>query len=140
MLKCYNYTDWLIPSKLLQPIQPTEIFPDISPRENYRKSNSSFVYLQVEPAGICNSREYLLKNWNKFKYVITHDDILLSQLPNAVQYVFGGCWISPEHYNNIDITLKKFQISTLVHNLLRDLLGYDGCDFLLTCADCYSAS
>jgi len=49
---------------------------------------NSTIYLQVEPNAICYARDFLLTNWNKFKYIITYDDIILNSVPNAVKYIY----------------------------------------------------
>jgi hypothetical protein len=33
--------------------------------------------------------------WQKFEFVLTHDDELLNAIPNGWRYVFGGSWIRP---------------------------------------------
>ena len=56
------------------------------------------VALLIEPRAI--QRDVYLKiekNYNKFKYIFTHDSKLL-ELPNAKPIIWGGCWC--RDYNN----------------------------------------
>lgn len=49
--------------------------------------------LLIEPRSIQPAiYEYIKENYTKFKYVFTHDDILLNALPNAKKIVFGGIY------------------------------------------------
>jgi len=36
---------------------------------------------------------FILKNYNKFEAIWTHDKELLQKVPNAIKLPFGGCWI-----------------------------------------------
>lgn len=114
MLTSNNYSDWLFTDRLIKPNSHTDLIIDTPYANIIRSFSSKKIYIQVEPNDICKAREYLLKNWNIYKYIITHDEILLEQLPNAVRYLFGGCWIPKSYYEDINVSLKKFQISSLI--------------------------
>jgi hypothetical protein len=127
-MKLNPEVDWLDINKLVQPSKYIYIELDSLSIPNLNIVRDS-VYLQVEPNAIINAREFLLKNSSRFKYIITYDDIVLNSVPNAVKYLYGTTWIKEENYNNIDISLKNFKISTLVgfknwtpgHNLRQEL-------------------
>lgn len=56
------------------------------------------VALLIEPRAI--QRDVYLKiekNYNRFKYVFTHDSKLLETLPNAKPIIWGGCWCNIEN-------------------------------------------
>jgi hypothetical protein len=110
MLTLNPYRDWLHTDKLIQPTKNTNLQCD----SNNMLTVNSTIYLQVEPNAIWYARDFLLTNWNKFKYIITYDDIILNSVPNAVKYIYGTTWIKKDDYDNIDQSLKKFKISTLV--------------------------
>ena len=116
MITVHNYNDWLSPHKLIKPKAPINLYADqaVIASNNYNRFRKVDIYLQVETNSIGNTREYLLNNWRLFKYIFTHDAVLLSRLPNTVKYQFGGLWIKPEDYSAIDMSSKKFQISSLV--------------------------
>jgi len=124
-----RYNDSIDTSKLITPRIPVYITAD-----SYTVPSSIFpvrtkIYIQFEPNVIFPAREFLLQNWRLFKYIITHDDIILSKVPNAIKYTYGTTWLKQEDYNHIDKSLKKFKISTLVgakafapgHNLRHEL-------------------
>ena len=108
-----QYQDWFNVDSLIQPSEDIKLWLDASsipPLGFFQKH----IYLQVEPNAVCCFRDFILNNWRRFKYIITYDEILLSSLPNAIKYVWGTTWIQRDNYINIDISLKKFRISSLV--------------------------
>src|SRR5690606_14236020 len=62
-----------------------------------------------------------------FDAILTHDEELL-ELPNAIQYTFGGCWIEP---NDVKVWNKSKNISiissgktiTTGHKLRHSVIG-----------------
>jgi hypothetical protein len=70
------------------------------------------IYLQVEPNAIVNNRNFLLANWDKYKYLLTFDDALL-KFPNAYKYAPNNTWIDSKDAEQINTSSKKFQISSL---------------------------
>lgn len=124
-----RYNDSIDTTKFISPRRPVYITAD-----SYTVPSSIFpvrtrIYIQFEPNVIFPAREFLLQNWRLFKYIITHDDVILSKVPNAIKYIYGTTWLKQEDYNHIDKSLKKFKISTLVgskafapgHNLRHEL-------------------
>jgi len=68
------------------------------------------VFYQVEPTVIYpHTREYIVANVDKFKHAFVYEP-----LEGAHAGVYGGTWIDPKDYSAIDVTRKKFQVSTLV--------------------------
>lgn len=54
------------------------------------------VALILEPKSI-NEKAYVYArdHQNEFKYILTHDKDFTRNIPNALYYPFGGCWIDP---------------------------------------------
>jgi hypothetical protein len=123
-----KYQDWIHVDRLIQPEGNIFINAD-HPSLPILRPLSKLIYLQVEPDVVTASRSFLLQNWRFYTHIITYDDVVLSRCPNAVKYVFATCWIPHKDYDNIDISLKKFQISSLVgsksfapgHNMRHEL-------------------
>ena len=108
-----KYNEWIDVNKLIQPSKNIKIWTDTS-YIPYLMPFQTHIYLQVEPNAVSLSRDFLLKNWRRFTYIITYDDILLRQISNGLKYIFGTSWIPKHYYDNIDVSLKKFKISSLV--------------------------
>lgn len=55
------------------------------------------IALILEPKCI-NSHVYswMRSNYHLFTHVLSHNEELLSQIPNGQYYFFGGCWIEPK--------------------------------------------
>jgi hypothetical protein len=69
------------------------------------------IALLVEPRTILAAHhDYIIKNYNKFKFILTYDTDIL-KLPNAVLFEFGCPWIMRNEYNYPD---KTFGVSTVV--------------------------
>ena len=92
---------------LIKPHTPTQLCVDTC-----QLPSTMAIYLQVEPNAIINNRNFLLANWNKYKYILTFDDALLN-LPNARKYLYGTTWIDPQDIQKIKVEDKIFQISSL---------------------------
>lgn len=110
MLTLNPYKEWIDIKKLIPPTKHTNLQCD----DARMLAVSNNIYLQVEPNAIYYVRDFILTNWKRFKYIITYDDIILNSVPNAVKYIYGTAWIKKDDYDNIDVLVKKFQISTLV--------------------------
>jgi len=72
------------------------------------------IYIQLEPEAIIPRKEFLLKNWRSFKYIITLNQEVLDNCPNAKKYIYGTTWITPEEYNSVKKEEKEFKISIIV--------------------------
>jgi len=100
-----------------------DMFPDTTKNVYFavdlpsaHKTHGSSLYLVAiacEPEAIAHGRELFIKNHTKYDLLLTHDEEILKQCPNARLCVFGSCWISPSVYENIDVSRKKPQISCL---------------------------
>jgi hypothetical protein len=72
------------------------------------------IYISIEPDCIYNDKDYLLSNWKKYDFVFTYDPQLLRECKNSRMYYFGSSWINQNEYNNINVLMKKFKMSTLI--------------------------
>ena len=75
-------------------------------------NNIKKIFIQPEPDEILRCYDYLNQNANLFDYILCHDPSKVNS-SNTVKMICGGTWISPEDYNNIDLTKKQFKISNL---------------------------
>jgi hypothetical protein len=71
------------------------------------------VYFHHEPECITEQVAYILANWQKFDVIYTWNQEIFDKCPNARLYHFCSSWISEEVFRNVDISKKKFAISTL---------------------------
>lgn len=87
------------------------------------------IAMLIEPISIfSNSYKFILGNYNKFNYVLTHNKCLLNATPNGIFYPHGGTWIDTKNWNihnkfkNISIISSK-KMTTFGHNLRHDIIS-----------------
>lgn len=68
------------------------------------------IALLVEPQSIISSKDFFIKNSNKYDVILTHNQEVLDKCSNAELFEFGSCWITElgETKN------KNFNVSFLV--------------------------
>lgn len=71
------------------------------------------VYLQCEPRIIQNHISYMLQNASRFHTIMTYDHDILVCCPHARFYIAAQTWIPLEYYQQVDVSLKEYKISTL---------------------------
>jgi hypothetical protein len=108
------YSTWLDKEDISQPRKNTVIYHCLI--TNSVDKSVRNIYIQDEPEVIFPQREYMLKNAHLFDYVLTWNDTVLKSCPNAIFFVFGGCWIHPSDREKVNPSEKVFSISTLVGN------------------------
>jgi hypothetical protein len=99
---------------MAQPTMPTTILQDtfdIHP-------TSRNIYIQVEPQAIFPAEHIIIKNSSKYSHILTFNDTILQQCPNAHKYLFGMTRILKSDYESIDITLKKFMLTSVTNDKL----------------------
>ena len=81
------------------------------------------IAMLIEPRSIQPSvYEYMEKNGNRFKYVFTHDSILLNSLDNAKLLLFGGVYGSYTMPKNKNISMvSSFKEMCELHKIRIDL-------------------
>lgn len=71
------------------------------------------IFLQCEPRIIKDLVSYVSKNASHFHTIMTYDHDLLVHCPNTRFYIAAQTWIAHMYHQKIDVSLKKYQISTL---------------------------
>ena len=71
------------------------------------------VFLQCEPRIIQDLVSYVIQNASRFHTIMTYDHDLLVKCHNARFYIAAQTWIAREFYQQIDVSLKEYKISTL---------------------------
>lgn len=99
-----NYT-------FLEPKNRTNLFFE---KMGYNFNPETDIYIQIEPDAIMSYQDYLIKNYTKFKYILTFNQEIIQKCPNARKYLYGTTWMSPKDYETINIENKEFKISTIV--------------------------
>lgn len=97
------------------PKTDTAIFLAVDHPTIYKTPGSSvyLVAIACEPEAITHGREEFIKNHKNYDMLLTHDEEILKQCPNARLCVFGSCWVPASAYESVDISRKKPQISCL---------------------------
>ena len=90
---------------------------------NLNNNNKKKIFLQMEPDAVHPCYKYLDEHKNHYDYIICYDPSKINS-PNTIPLICGGTWISKNDYMNIDINLKKFQISNLC-GTKRDTVGHN---------------
>jgi len=69
-------------------------------------------YILMEPQAVYGLRNFVIENWNRYGTIYTYDSEVL-KCPNSKKYLFGDTRILKSDYENIDVSKKKFQVSSL---------------------------
>lgn len=70
-----------------------DCFVDSCILSEYDDITDKSIAMLIEPRSIQpDVYSFVKKHWKKFKYIFTHDSILLSSLPNAKVLLFGGVY------------------------------------------------
>lgn len=92
------------------------LFVESLPQTNEDLSELNVLVL-IEPNGYFGHSDWAIKNKDLFSLIITWDQRVLNNCPNAVFLGFGHTWFKPEQYTKKHD--KKFQISHLCGALLK---------------------
>jgi hypothetical protein len=96
------------------PSLPTSIAQD-----SFQKhSNTRNIYIQLEPDAIRPVESKIISYANQYDFILTFNENILKQCPNAYKYLFGMTRILPEDVNSINITNKKFIITSITNDKL----------------------
>ena len=77
-------------------------------------NDTIYIFVQVEPEAIYANQHYLLENYRLYDYILTFNETVLKVCPNAYKYIYGTTWISPLTWSCIDISRKRFEVSSIV--------------------------
>ena len=107
-MKASIYAGWQInvPEEFDSPV---EIYID---NTYYHETKSIKILGLCEPPDILTTMvDYAIKNYRKYDYILTSNERVLNECPNARFFLFGTTWIGPDY----DLTKEKeFSISTIV--------------------------
>jgi hypothetical protein len=125
-LSAQGNCSWFDSTKLTAPRHNTILHCD---ELNTTPTNEVSIFLSIEPEAIIKATAWLIEHYRHFKYILTYNEDILRECPNAVKYIYGTTWIKEDDYNNIDISLKKFKISKVLgyknwtsgHNLRHEI-------------------
>lgn len=67
-------------------------------------------FIQVEPEAIIPQQDFLIQYSKHYEKILTFNQKILDNCPNAIKYVYGTTWITEK---NIDVSLKKFKLSSI---------------------------
>jgi hypothetical protein len=76
------------------------------------------IYIQVEPQAIFPVEDIIIKNSTKYSHILTFNDSILKQCPNAHKYLFGMTRILRSDYESIDVNFKKFMLTSVTNDKL----------------------
>lgn len=102
--------------KHLEHIQDLSIFIDYIPQSQDQLTPLNVLVLQ-EPNEYFSYHDWAIENHKLFSFILTWDDKVLNNCPNALFLPFGHTWFKPEQYKKP--LSKKFELSHLRGNLLK---------------------
>lgn len=118
-------------------------FPNHKPDNVIACYNDGKIYSEIEPNSIAlmieprslqeENYKWLENNYYKFRYVFTHDSILLSRIPNGKQIYWGGVWGWSDHDIKSGISMVSSDKEMCPLHVARKKLAYE----LQGLVDCY---
>jgi hypothetical protein len=97
--------------KILKPGRDVTIYTDIL---DVKDDSRYKIFLHQEPVCINSNIKQLPICWQKFDVILTYNDDILKECPNArFLYFCTDTWIQKEDYTSIDTSIKKFLVSNL---------------------------
>lgn len=92
----------------------------------WSNTTDNAIALILEPRSIqdrvCDS---MFMEYRKFKYVFTHDSVLLDRLPNAKPLYFGGVWSTTDYVKTRDISMPcSIKDMCAMHRIRRQIADY----------------
>lgn len=84
---------------------------DVIPLSNTHER--THVFIQCEPRISQDLVSYVIQNASRFHTIMTYDHDLLVTCPNTRFYIAAQTWIPHEYYQQVDVSLKEYKISTL---------------------------
>lgn len=95
MYDCKSFTYGRIPKYIKWDKNDGDIdcYVDVHVLDKRDKNKKNSIALLIEPRSIQPAiYEFIESNYMRFNYVFTHDNILLSSIPNAKRILFGGVY------------------------------------------------
>ena len=115
MITLFHNTTALVPEKLHQPTSPTTIIQDYVQSKN---PNTRNIYIQVEPEAIYPVEAKIIRDAKHYDFILTFNEEILRQCPNAVKYIYGTTWISSNDFGIVDVTKKRFRMTSVTGDKL----------------------
>jgi hypothetical protein len=103
---------WTDLSKLRQPSEHTVLFGDTNPNSFEAKDVPiRKIFVSIEPEAICKAEDFMIENHSKWYAILTFNDRVLRECPNAYKYIFGTTWVSEQDWGQS--SAKTFGVSGL---------------------------
>jgi hypothetical protein len=115
MISLFHNTTALVTEKLHQPQSPITIIQDYVQAKNHATRN---LYIQVEPEAIYPVEAKIIRDAKHYDFILTFNEEILRQCPNAVKYTYGTTWISPDDFGYVDVTKKLFRMTSITGDKL----------------------
>jgi len=105
---------WFRPTSITHLPEPATIIvdDDVIPLSD-AQSDAPYVFIQCEPRIVQDFVSYVIQHASQFHTIMTYDHDLLIHCPNARFYIAAQTWIPHEYYQQVDVSLKEYKISTL---------------------------
>jgi len=103
--------DW---SKFIEPREDIIIYNDTFGAAHDSRPQRK-VFFNLEPESIIPTEAYLLQNYKLFKYILTFNQNVFDNCPNAIKYTHGTTWITEKDYLSTDanVDTKQYKISIM---------------------------
>lgn len=89
---------------------------DINKAFDIKKEIKKIAFLCESPFITESSHNFVLQNYNNFDIVLTHNDKLLKNCPNALFYPLGGTYLTTEEMDLCASSIKTKMISMMFSN------------------------
>jgi hypothetical protein len=97
--------------RIVKPSRDVTFYTD---RVCVRDDSKLKIYFQYEPVAINKTILEVPAIWQKFDAILTYNDDVLKQCPNARLFHFQtDTWLDKEDYLNVDTSMKVFLVSNL---------------------------
>lgn len=111
------HPDTCVISDWFQPQEPVTYLPEpcylLVDRPEILSPILPNIYLQCEPRIIKDHTEHLITHASNYHTLFTYDHDVLVACPHARFYIVARTWIPIDYYQNINVSLKEYKISTL---------------------------
>ena len=109
----YPVAPWFHFERCIKPNEPMHLISDLN--TDFDPSMKT-IFLQMEPEAIQPLENFLIYYHTRYTYIITFNDNILKACPNARPYIVATSWITLDEVAQIDITKKRFEVSSVFGN------------------------
>jgi hypothetical protein len=114
MLQIYNNILHADLSRIIQPKLESLITMD----KLTKNTSIRNIYIQVEPESILPIENKIINNYKDYDFILSFNDNILNKCPNSYKYIFGMTFLNLDDVKNIDISIKKFNMSCVTGDKL----------------------